>query len=118
MKPKQTILFVGLAIGLAGLALWLTNRPEPVYQGSWETALQEARQGGYELVDTHGLWELYQTDPDLLIVDTRQSWEYRLGHIQGADNFSMDPTWWDRWRKRGEMREFLGEDKSRPIVFY
>lgn len=118
MSVKKITLLVFLSTGLSVLALWLTVRPDPVYQGSWETASQEARQGGYELVDTQGLWEMYQTEPDLLIVDTRQNWEYRLGHIKGAENFAMDPTWWDRWRKRGEMREFLGEDKTRPIVFY
>ena len=104
MSIKKIILFVFLSTGLAGLALWMTVRPDPVYQGTWGTASMEASQGDYELVDTQGLWEMYQTEPDLLIVDTRQNWEYRLGHIKGAENFSMDPTWWDRWRKRGEMR--------------
>jgi len=118
MSIKKIILLIFLSIGLAGLALWLSFRPAPVYHGTWETAAMEAEKGGYELVDTHELWEMYQKEQDLLVVDTRQSWEYRLGHIEGAENFPMDPTWWERWRKRGEMKEFLGEDKTRPIVFY
>ena len=34
-----------------------------------------------------------------MLIDTRQDWEYRTGHIQGAINFPMEPTWWSRWRK-------------------
>jgi rhodanese-related sulfurtransferase len=51
-------------------------------------------------------------------VDTRQEWEYRTGHIDGAVNFPMEPTGWARWRNRGPMETFLGPDKERGIVFY
>ena len=54
----------------------------------------------------------------MLLVDTRQDWEYRTGHIPGSVNFSMEPTAWARWRSQGPMARFLGPDLDRPIVFY
>jgi hypothetical protein len=30
----------------------------------------------------------------------------------------MEPTWWSRWRKAGDLKAFLGTDKDRTIVFY
>jgi rhodanese-related sulfurtransferase len=53
-----------------------------------------------------------------MLIDTRQEWEYRAGHIAGALLFPMEPTWWARWRKAGALRELLGEDKDRLVVFY
>ncbi len=39
------------------------------------------------------LSERYQKDAkSLLLVDTRQEWEYRTGHLKGAVNFPMEPT--------------------------
>jgi hypothetical protein len=64
------------------------------------------------------------TDPDLLVlfedwfeeledlIDTRQEWEFRTGHIKGSVNFSMEPTAWARWSKAGELEEFLGPDRE------
>jgi len=51
-------------------------------------------------------------------VDTRQEWEYRTGHIRGAVNFPMEPTWLSRWRKKNALAQLLGADKNRTIVFY
>jgi rhodanese-related sulfurtransferase len=51
-------------------------------------------------------------------VDTRQEWEYRTGHIKGAVNFPMEPTWLSRWQKKGDLAALLGTDKGQPIVFY
>ncbi|MBW2207984.1 MAG: hypothetical protein JRG79_13830 [Deltaproteobacteria bacterium] len=65
------------------------------------------------------LWERYRKDrKDLLLVDTRQGWEYRTGHMKGAVNFPIEPTWLSRWRKKGTLERFLGPDKNRFIVFY
>jgi rhodanese-related sulfurtransferase len=54
----------------------------------------------------------------MLLVDTRQEWEYRTGHIKGALNFPMEPTWMSRWRNKGALENFLGPDKERYLVFY
>ena len=38
---------------------------------------EQARKGGYQLIDTDSLWQLYQEDIDnLVLVDTRQEWEF------------------------------------------
>lgn len=80
---------------------------------------QEAERGGYRLITTDDLWNLVQQDPDgVLLVDTRQDWEYAAGHIEGAVNFSMEPTWLSRLTRRGELEQFLGPDRQRQIVFY
>jgi hypothetical protein len=79
---------------------------------------QEADAGGYRLIDTEALARRLASDPGLLLVDTRQGWEYRTGHIQGAVNFPMEPTWWARWQKRDGLDAFLGGDRDRGIVFY
>ena len=46
------------------------------------------------------------------LVDTRQDWEYRTGHIHGAIHFPMEPTWWSRWRKADALKDLLGPDRS------
>jgi len=51
-------------------------------------------------------------------VDTRQDWEYRSGHLEGAVNFPMEPTWWGRLRARRPLKKLLGPDQDRAIVFY
>ena len=118
MKNKSiplAVLAVVLVIGL----LWFTNRAVTPKQATWEDVLQEAKLGGYQIIQTEALWDLYQKDPQsLLLVDTRQEWEFRTGHLKGAVNFSMEPTAWSRWRKQKELETFLGPDKNRPIVFY
>jgi rhodanese-related sulfurtransferase len=54
----------------------------------------------------------------LLIVDTRQDWEYRSGHIKGAVDFPLEPGWWARWRAQKRLAALLGPDKDRLVVFY
>jgi len=44
---------------------------------------------GYRLINTDELRQRYESDPQsILLVDTRQEWEYALGHIAGRDGFS------------------------------
>jgi 3-mercaptopyruvate sulfurtransferase SseA len=106
---------VAITVGL----LWQANRiviPEPA---TWEDVLAEAEAGGYRIITTEDLAKRYRENPSrLMVVDTRQGWEYRTGHIEGARNFPMEPTWWARWRKADELEAFLGPDKDRAIVFY
>jgi len=86
---------------------------------SWDDAVQEARRGGYSLLTTEELRHLYESGtPGLLLVDTRQDWEHRTGHIPGSVLFPMEPTAWARWTKRGDLEKLLGPDKDRPTVFY
>jgi predicted sulfurtransferase len=119
MQKTKSVILAVLAVGITFYALWFQNRPVVVKKATHEDVIAEAKKGGYRLLDTGQLWELYQKkSDDVLIVDTRQEWEYRTGHIKGAANFPMEPTWWSRWRKKGIMATFLGPDKKRAIVFY
>ena len=79
----------------------------------------EAERGSYQLIDLDSLWKMYQSNPDgMLLVDTRQEWEHRAGHIEGSINFPIEPTWRDRWQRRGDLKVLLGPEKNRPIIFY
>ena len=115
---KKTI-FALIAIIITAGYLWHANRVITPKAATWKDVLAEAQQGGYQIIDTDKLWDRYQKDPEtVLLVDTRQEWEYRTGHIKGALNFPMEPTWLSRWRNRGALEDFLGPDKNRFIVFY
>jgi hypothetical protein len=119
MKAIRSILPPVLAVLIAVLALGTWHRAAPVSEASFEQVRKESELGGYRLVGTQELWGWYQAEPkDLLLVDTRQEWEYRTGHIEGAVNFPMTPAWWARWRARGALETLLGSDKERTIVFY
>lgn len=119
MHSKKTILLALVAVVLTAGFLWITNRVFPPKEVTWEDILAEAKKGGYQIITTEELWNHYQKNPEnLFLVDTRQEWEYRTGHIKGALNFPIEPTWWSRWRKQGLLETFLGPDKNRFIIFY
>ncbi len=118
MKKSSSVLLALTAVIITVFSVWFVNRPAPLEEGTWDDVLAEAETGGYSLITTEELADLYQRDSDLLLVDTRQEWEYRTGHIKGARNFSMEPTWWERWTRADELDEFLGGDKDQTIVFY
>lgn len=119
MRKGVSFIIAVMAVGVTFTTLWFQNRPVVVKEATREDVAAEAEKGGYRLIDTARLWELYRKkSDDLLIVDTRQEWEYRTGHIRGAVNFPMEPTWWARWRKEGALKAFLGPDKKRVVVFY
>jgi hypothetical protein len=119
MQNGKTILPAILAVLVTIGALWFTNRAVTPKDTTWEDVLSEAKNGGYKLITTVELSERYQkSSSELLLVDTRQEWEYRTGHIKGAVNFPIEPTWWSRWRNASQLETFLGPDKDRVIVFY
>ena len=119
MKGVKKALFPLLAIVITIGYLWQTNLAVTPKEASWNDVLTEASQGGYRIISTDELWKRYQEGADeLLLVDTRQEWEYRTGHIKGALNFPIEPTWMSRWRNKGALEKFLGPDKERYLVFY
>jgi len=119
MNGVRKTLLAFVAIAITAGALWFTNRNVTSNEATWEDVQNEAKLGGYHIINTEGLWKRYNKNPDnLFLVDTRQEWEYRTGHIKGAMNFPMEPTWLSRWRKKGDLETFLGSDKDRFIVFY
>lgn len=119
MQNKKTTFIAFVAVLLTVGALWLTNRAVTPTQATWDDVLAEARIGGYKIITTDELSERYQKDANsLLLVDTRQEWEYRTGHLQGAVNFPIEPTAWSRWRKASALEGFLGPNKDRTVIFY
>ena len=119
MKGNNKTLLALVAIAITAGALWFTSRSVTPKDATWDDVVAEAGQGGYQLISTDELWGHYSDKPEsLLLVDTRQEWEYRTGHIRGAVNFPMEPTWLSRWRKKGELETLLGKDRDRFIVFY
>ncbi len=119
MKEGGKLLLAFLAVAVTVGVLWNKDRAVIPREATWGDVVAEARQGGYQLIGTEELWERSSKDPEsILLVDTRQEWEYRTGHIKGALNFPIEPTWLSRWQKKGELEKLLGPDKSRFIVFY
>jgi len=119
MQNKKTLLVALVAVIFTIGALWFTNRAVTPRQATWDDVLGEARSGDYKIITTEELAKRYEKNRgDLLLVDTRQEWEYRTGHLEGALNFPMEPTWWSRWRNAEALKTLLGPDKNRFIVFY
>ncbi len=119
MQRKGTTILALIAVVLTLGVLWYSNLPLVTKAATWDDVRAEARAGGYRLINTQELAKLYRTEPQkVLLVDTRQDWEYRTGHIPGSVNFSMEPTAWARWRAQGPLAKFLGPDLNRTIVFY
>jgi hypothetical protein len=108
-----------LAITVTVGVLWFTNTAVTPKESTWDDVVVEAKEGGYRIIDTDELRQRYETDSQgILLVDTRQEWEFAMGHITGAVNFPMEPTRWSRWWKKGDLAAALGPDKNRFIVFY
>ena len=119
MHGIKSAILAALAVMITAAGIWYSRQPAASTPATWADIRAEARSGGYRLITTAELADLYGKAPgDLLLVDTRQEWEYRTGHIAGARNFPMEPTGWARWHRADELRSFLGPDKERFIVFY
>jgi 3-mercaptopyruvate sulfurtransferase SseA len=119
MQRTRTTLLALIAMALTLGVLWLQHRTVVVQEATMAEVEAEAARGGYRLINTEELAKLYHQPPaNLLLVDTRQDWEYRSGHIKGAVNFPLEPTWWSRWRSQDPLAALLGPDKDRLVVFY
>ena len=119
MNKKLTGFSALAAVLLTVLTVWYLERPDLPKQTSWDDVVAEAERGGYKIISTEDLATRFIENPsETLLIDTRQEWEYRTGHIDGALNFPMESTWWSRWSKSNELEEVLGSDKDHPLVFY
>ena len=119
MKNRATTFLALAAVILTLGALWYIHRPVILQETTPAEVEAEAARGGYRLITTEALDELNrQQRGKVLLVDTRQDWEYRSGHIEGAVNFPLDPTAWSRWRSEGRLAALLGPDRDRLVVFY
>jgi len=119
LQKRRSILSAVLPILITIGVMWFSNRAVTLKDATWEDVLSEAKNGGYKLITTVELSGQYQSNPDkLLLIDTRQEWEYRTGHFKGALNFPIEPTWWSRWSNLSALETFLGPDKDRTVIFY
>lgn len=119
MRVSQTTYLALITMVATVGALWLTNRTVAPKEATWDDVVAESTSGNYRLISTEELVQLSQQGGSgLLLIDTRQDWEFRTGHISGAINFPMEPTKWARWRKAAELEKVLGPDKERALVFY
>lgn len=114
MGRFHKIVFFFLAV-----LVWTTTVAEEALKEAKQAIQKEAERGNYHLIDIDQLWELYQnSERDVLLIDTRQDWEFRTGSIEGALHFPMEPTRFSRLIQRGPMAQALGPDKERILVFY
>ena len=119
MKVIKTVFLAFAVVAITVGVLCITNKPVVFKKATWDDVVAESNMGGYQLIGTNELWERYSKNPEsTLVVDTRQEWEYRTGHIQSALNFPIETTWLSRWRKKGDLETFIGPDKDRHVVFY
>jgi len=119
MKVFRSIIFPVVVVLLTLGWLWYARLPASTAIPSFEDIQREAIRDGYRLINTDELQKLYMSPhKEILLVDTRQEWEFRAGHIKGAVNFPMEPTWWARWRKKEALGQVLGTDKQRSVIFY
>ena len=119
MENRRTALLAITAVILTLGTLWYIHRPVIVPETTLAEVEAEAARGGYRLIATAALAELFrQHRATMLLADTRQDWEYRSGHIEGAVNFPLEPTAWSRWRSQSRLAALLGPDQGRLVVFY
>jgi 3-mercaptopyruvate sulfurtransferase SseA len=115
----QRLVLASMSVLLTIGVLWFTNQAVIPQEAKRVDVQAQAENGGYSLIITEDLRRLFEKEPRaILLVDTRQEWEYETGHIPGSINFPMEPTWWSRWRNKGPLESVLGADKDRCIVFY
>jgi predicted sulfurtransferase len=119
MTKTWRVLLTIASLAVTIVFLVVANREIPIREVTREDAIAEAAAGGYRLIDLEGMRALCEDrSTALLLVDTRQEWEYQGGCIEGAVLFEIEPTRWSRFSKRGELAELLGPDRDRAIVFY
>jgi len=117
---RRKITWTALSIVLAiPVLFWRPTALSAAGAPSMEDVRAEAVRGGYRLIDLGELSGRLEREPGrILLVDTRQDWEYRTGHIPDSINFSFEPTRWSRLKNRWALAKALGADKTRPLVFY
>ena len=85
MNNFRNTLLALITVSLTLGYIWYGNRTVAPETAVWDDVRAEALADGYRLISTDDLWPQYEADPEsLFLVDTRQEWEYRSGHIEGA----------------------------------
>jgi len=119
MMVFYVVLLVIVLAVLLGVLWWRRRQALTPREVGWDGVMAEAERGGYRLISIEEMADRYLKDPQgLLLVDTRPPAEYFAGHIQGAVNLPLTPTWWGRWRCKRLLTALLGHNKERLVVFY
>lgn len=66
---------------------------------------------GYRQIDQEEAWQMIQEDEDVLVLDVRERYEYRTGHIPGAMLLPLDTI--DR-----ESAEAAIGEKDKTVLVY
>jgi len=86
----------------------------------WPDTRKRAEAGGYELINFQELQALIKSKKKYVLLDVRPDYEYRDGHMPGAQNFEfhlghrsgLEP-------ERAEaLKALLGKDRNRLLVTY
>ena len=120
MQLNRTIIMTLIAVMAALGALWFTNGAVTPKEATWDDVLAEAKNGGYRIITTKELGAAYirRTPMSFFWWTPARSGSTAPGTSSGAINFPMEPTWWSRWRKADALKELLGPDKDRKVIFY
>jgi hypothetical protein len=119
MKPDQLKMKKHIPSLIALTAVIITiasvlyiHRPAAIEESTWDDVLTEAEDGGYQLISTEALADHYlQGSPAPLLIDTRQEWEYRTGHIGGRSIFPWNPHGGPGGARPASWQMFWGRTK-------
>ena len=86
----------------------------------WPDTHKRAATGGYELITLQELQALIQSEKEMILLDVRPDYEYREGHMPGAQNFEFHLGHRSGLAPEGAeaLKALLGEDRDRLIVTY
>jgi phage shock protein E len=100
-----------------GEVLGNTDKNVPLW---WPDTQKRADAAGYGLINYPELQSLIQSQKEFILLDARPDYEYRDGHIPGAQNFEFHlghKTLLAPERAEA-FKAFLGKDRNRKIVAY
>ena len=100
-----------------GEVLGNTDKNVPLW---WPDTQKRADAAGYGLINYPELQSLIQSQTEFILLDARPDYEYRDGHIPGAQNFEFHlghKTLLAPERAEA-FKAFLGRDRHRKIVAY
>ncbi len=121
MDAMKKILYAGVMFFFfLNCAAWAQSGKQNT-SDAWDKVVSEAKKAGYQLISPEELKNEYVKDTAaFLLVDTRQEWSYQMQHIKGALHIDFAPTCWNQYSPvmRSEVKNLLGPDKDKKIVFY
>jgi rhodanese-related sulfurtransferase len=113
--PGRALILLAMALCLAAAPAAAEERPD-----WWGQAQARAQADGYRLITAPELDRMLQAKDDLVLLDVRPDYEYRRGHIPGAENLEFHLG--DRLQlsqdKARALERLVGPDRNRLLVVY